>query len=62
MANVPDYSEWNKSFPVRQSFKVSMIIHDFVKPQRKCTIQEWLSKYSFPILHVLVNMFKKGSY
>ena len=44
MANIPDYSEWNISFPVRESFKVSIIIHDFGKPQRECSMQEWLSK------------------
>ena len=44
MANIPDYSEWNISFPVTESVKVSIIIHDFGKPQTKCSIQEWLSK------------------
>ena len=62
MANIPDYSEWNISFPVRESFKVSIIIHDFGKPQRKCSMQEWLSKYSCPTLNVLLNIFKKDSY
>ena len=39
MANIPDYSEWNILLPVRESFKVSIIIHDFGKPQTKCYIQ-----------------------
>ena len=43
MAIIPDHSEWNIAFPVRESFKVSIIIHDFGKPQRKYYIQEWLS-------------------